>query len=56
MAAIFVALVTVKLVAVFDPNLTDVTPVKVEPVIVMLVPPAAGPALGLTDVTVGGAT
>src|SRR5207253_1933861 len=35
------------------PKSTDVAPVKCEPLIVTVVPPAAGPAVGFTDVTVG---
>ena len=54
MAVIWVALLTVKLVAVVAPNLTAVAPVRLVPVIVTLVPPAVGPAVGLTEVTVGG--
>ena len=51
-AVIEVALTTVKLAAV-PPNDTAVAPVKFVPLIVTLVPPAAGPLLGLTAVTVG---
>jgi hypothetical protein len=36
------------------PNPTDVAPVKLVPVITSVVPPAAGPELGLTLATVGG--
>ena len=43
---------TVK-VAVAVPNFTAVAPVKLVPVMVTEVPPAAGPELGLTPVTVG---
>ncbi len=42
-----------ELVAAVAPNLTAVAPVKLVPVIVTLVPPAAGPEDGLTAVTVG---
>src|SRR5712692_1250792 len=52
-AAIDVAELTVKLVAVVLPNLTTVAPVKLVPVIVTLVPPAAGPLVGLRLVTAG---
>ena len=45
--------VTVKLVAAVEPNLTAVAPAKPVPVIVTEVPPAAGPTLGSTLVTVG---
>src|SRR5207302_848471 len=43
----------VKDAASVDPNFTDVAPVKPVPVIVTVVPPAVGPAVGLTEVTVG---
>jgi hypothetical protein len=55
-AAIWVALLTVKLVAALAPNLTPVAFVKFVPVIVTVFVPAVGPAVGLTLVTVGGAT
>jgi len=54
-AVIDVALFTVKLVAFVAPNFTAVAPVKFVPVIATLVPPALGPLVGLTDVTVGAA-
>ena len=38
------------------PNLTSVAPVRLVPVMVTLVPPAATPELGETPVTVGAAT
>ena len=38
------------------PKWTAVAPVKLVPVMLTAVPPAAGPATGLTLVTVGGAT
>ena len=44
-----------KLAAGVAPKLTAVAPVKSVPVIVTLVPPAAGPDDGLTLVTAGGA-
>jgi len=44
------------LVAAVVPNSTDVAPVKLVPVMVTLVPPAAGPDVGDTLVTVGAAT
>ena len=50
-----VALLTVKLVAAVVPNFTAVAPVKLVPVIDTLVPPASGPLMGLTEVTVGAA-
>ena len=37
-----------------DPKLTAVTPVKLVPVMVTVVPPVVGPVPGLTAVTVGG--
>ena len=43
-------------VAAVAPNVTAVAPVKLVPVIVTVVPPAVGPAVGLTPVTVGAAT
>ena len=46
---------TVYDVALVEPNLTAVAPVKPVPVMVMgLVPPAVPPTIGLTPVTVGG--
>ena len=50
-----VALFTVKLVAGVEPKSTAVAPVKFVPVMVTVVPPAAGPLVGLKAVTVGGA-
>jgi hypothetical protein len=51
------AVITVSVLLVMlagaDPN-TTVAPVKFMPVIVTVVPPAAGPDVGLIDVTVGG--
>jgi hypothetical protein len=55
-AVMEVALFTVKLVAAVAPNFTADAPVKFVPVIVTLVPPAADPLFGLTDVTVGAGT
>ena len=54
-AVIVVALTTMTSVAAVVPKSTAVAPVKPVPVIVTLVPPAAGPAVGLTPVTVGAA-
>ena len=51
-----VAELTVKPVAAVAPNVTAVAPVKLVPVIVTVVPPAAGPDVGEIDVTVGAAT
>ena len=48
-----VALLTVNVVAAVVPNFTAVAPVKLVPVMVTVVPPAVGPELGLTAVTVG---
>ena len=45
---------TVKLPATTEPKVTFVTPVNPLPVIVTEVPPAAGPDLGESFVTVGG--
>ena len=55
-AVICVALFTVKLVAAVAPNFTAVAPLRFVPVIVTLVPPASGPALGEIPVIVGRAT
>ena len=52
-AVIEVALLTVKVVAAVAPNFTAVAPVKLVPVMVTEVPPAVGPEVGLTPVTVG---
>ena len=52
-AVIDVALLTVNAVAAVAPKLTAVAPVKPVPVIVTEVPPAVGPLVGLTLVTVG---
>jgi hypothetical protein len=53
-AVICVALFIVNVVAAVAPNFTAVAPVKFVPVMVTLVPPAVGPLVGFTDVTVGG--
>jgi hypothetical protein len=55
-AAIWVSSVTVKLVAAVPPMVTAVAPVKLVPVMVMLVPPAVGPDEGETVLMVGPAT
>ena len=55
-AVIWVALLTVKLVAAVPPKVTAVAPVKPEPVIVTDVPPVAGPLAGETESIVGGGT
>ena len=55
-AVICESLTTVKFDAAADPNLTAVAPVKLVPVIVTLVPPAAGPDDGLIPVTAGGSS
>ena len=47
-AVIWVALLTVNASRRSLPKLTAVAPVKLVPVIVTVVPPAAGPAVGLT--------
>ncbi len=52
-AVIWVSLLTVKPLAAVGPNETPVAPMKPEPVIVTLVPPAAGPLVGLMPDTVG---
>ena len=49
-----VAETTTTLVHAAPPTVTPVAPVKLVPVIVILVPPAVEPVFGLTAVTVGG--
>ena len=56
MAVIEVVEMTVTLVAAVVPNMTALAPVKLVPVMVTEVPPAGGPAGGLTPVTVGAAS
>ena len=54
MAVIWVAELTVKPVAGLPaPKLTAVTPMREVPVMTTLPPPATGPAVGATPVTVG---
>ncbi len=48
-----VELLTVKLVAAVLANVTAVAPVKAVPVMVTVVPPPAGPEVGLMEVTFG---
>jgi hypothetical protein len=55
-AVIVVLLLTTTLVAAAAPNVTVAPVAKFVPVIVTAVPPAVVPLLGLTLVTVGGAT
>jgi hypothetical protein len=55
-AVIDVALLNANVLAAMPPKLTAVAPVKLVPVIVTEVPPAAGPEDGVIPVTVGGAT
>ena len=52
-AVILVELTTVILVAGLPPMVTAVAPVKLIPVIVMVVPPATGPLVGEILVTIG---
>ena len=54
-AVIWVAELTVKPVAGVAPKFTALAPVKLVPVIVTVVPPPVGPAVGERDVTVGAA-
>ena len=54
-AVILVALNTVTLVAATPPIVTPVAPVKLVPIMVMLVPPAVEPLVGEILVTVGAA-
>jgi hypothetical protein len=55
-AVIDVSETTVKDAAAVEPNETALAPMKPVPVIVTCVPPATGPALGLTPVTPGADT
>ena len=55
-AVIWVALLTVNESAAVPANLTAVAPEKFVPVMVTLVPPAAGPIFGATSVTVAAET
>ena len=52
-AVIDVAELTLKLAALFEPNLTFVTAEKFVPEIVTVVPPACGPDEGATLLTLG---
>ena len=52
-AVILVELTTVILVAGLPPMVTAVAPVKLIPVMVMVVPPATGPLVGDILVTIG---
>jgi len=53
-ALIELAVLTVNEAAAVEPNFTAVAPVKSVPVMVTMVPPAAGPEVGEILVTVGG--
>ena len=53
-AVIWLALLTVKLVAAVEPNLTAVAPVKPAPVMTTDVPPAIDPIFGVTEEITGG--
>ena len=55
-AVMVVALVTVMLVAAFEPKLTEAPLTKLVPVIVTTVPLFSGPAFGLMLATVGRAS
>ena len=55
-AVIWVALLTVKLVAAVAPKVTAVVPLKPEPVMVTVVPPADVPVAGEMPLTVGAET
>ena len=55
-AVICVALLTVKPVAAVAPKVTAVAPERLVPVMTTEVPPAVGPAVGETEVTVGADT
>jgi hypothetical protein len=52
-ALMVVGFTTEKVVAAAPPKVTLLAPVKFVPVMVTLFPPATGPELGLTEVTVG---
>ena len=52
-AVICVALLTVKDKALVAPKVTDVAPLKPLPLMVTLVPPAAGPRFGEVELTEG---
>ena len=54
-AVICVFELTTKLDAGAPPKLTEVAPAKLVPVMVTALPPAVGPAVGLSAVTVGAA-
>ena len=54
--AVMTVAVLVKIVAATLPTFTLVAPVKLVPVIVIVVPPATGPEIGATVVMVGSAT
>ena len=55
-AVIFCPFTTVKLLAAMPPMVTPVTLIKERPLIVMVVPPAIGPAAGEILVMVGAST
>ena len=55
-AVIFCPFTTVKLLAAMPPMVTPVTLIKERPLIVMVVPPAVGPAAGEILVMVGAST
>ncbi|MNF05498.1 hypothetical protein D3C80_2052420 [compost metagenome] len=55
-AVICVALLTVKPLAAVAPKVTAVAPEKLVPLMITFVPPAAGPAVGEIEVTVGAPT
>jgi hypothetical protein len=52
-AVIWLELTTVTLVAAAAPKVTEVAPVRLEPLIVTDVPPAAGPLVGEIEETTG---
>ena len=56
MTVIWVAELTLRPWPPVVPKLTALAPVKPVPVMVTVVPPAGGPATGLTAVTVGAAS
>src|SRR5438105_320640 len=55
-ATIEVAVLTAKLAAATEPNLTALAALKFVPLMVTLVPPATGPILGASPVTAGAGT
>jgi len=55
LAVMEVGLLTMKAAAATPPNVTDVVPVKLVPVMATAVPPEVGPEVGVMEVMVGAA-